>query len=225
MSQVNSLDAGAGGNATETIKCLACASCDKPLVLVRDIIDEPAEILKSDVYCYNLDILDGIHTCYSATNPSATRFDVIRFAISPSSHEASHVALGDEYTADHSWFPGFEWSFAHCPHCSHHLGWGFRGEGSKAGTFFLGLIVTRMRARDVKRETYDAAAAIPRSRRQVAADGEEAQESTSATQIVEAFLETFLRAHGSDLSDAGLGVEDIGVDLAEDAPPREDDST
>ena len=46
-----------------------------------------------------------------------------------------------------------------------------------------------MRARDVKRETYDAAA-IPRSRRQVAADGEEAQESTSATQIVEAFLET-----------------------------------
>eukprot|EP00750_Incisomonas_marina_P027880 INCI6254.1.p1 GENE.INCI6254.1~~INCI6254.1.p1 ORF type:complete len:315 (-),score=56.70 INCI6254.1:162-1106(-) len=65
-------------------------------------------------------------TTYSATNPHENRFDVFRLRFpDPAEHPKRLVQLTGSPTADHSWFPPYEWCFAHCWQCSSHIGWGF----------------------------------------------------------------------------------------------------
>ena len=47
------------------------------------------------------------------------------------------VARGQP-TTEHSWFPGWAWSFAHCASCGDHLGWRFDpiDRGQENGVFF-----------------------------------------------------------------------------------------
>lgn len=41
-------------------------------------------------------------------------------------------------TLEHTWFPGYAWTFAHCRGCTRHIGWCFVGD--KAPHEFYGLI-------------------------------------------------------------------------------------
>ena len=49
------------------------------------------------------------------------------------------VVYGDP-TQDHTWFPGFDWSFAHCNQCNRHLGWFYQDNGRS----FFGLILNNL---------------------------------------------------------------------------------
>eukprot|EP00037_Helgoeca_nana_P003213 m.38817 g.38817 ORF g.38817 m.38817 type:complete len:331 (-) comp13513_c0_seq1:1969-2961(-) len=107
--------------STVGVETLVCGKCRHPLVRPADLITARIDTWADAVYAYELDVLDseGVF-CYSATNPGDTRFDVVRSK--PSS--TGLVTHGDP-TPEHSWFPGFLWSFAHCGACDAHLGWGF----------------------------------------------------------------------------------------------------
>jgi hypothetical protein len=43
-------------------------------------------------------------------------------------------------TPEHTWFPGFSWSFAHCSRCYRHLGWFYRADSKS----FYGLILDNL---------------------------------------------------------------------------------
>lgn len=43
-------------------------------------------------------------------------------------------------TGEATWFPDYEWCYAHCSACARHLGWWFVGSGGS----FVGLIVGRI---------------------------------------------------------------------------------
>ncbi|MCP4154771.1 MAG: hypothetical protein GY757_44025 [bacterium] len=45
-----------------------------------------------------------------------------------------------EPTAEHSWFPGYSWSFANCLNCFQHMGWLFQSGDSH----FYGLILNNL---------------------------------------------------------------------------------
>jgi len=65
-------------------------------------------------------------TAYSATNPNANRFDVIRIKFDSNSSICPRVSIDNQYVADHSWFPPHAWCFAVCQNCRSHLGWCFQ---------------------------------------------------------------------------------------------------
>ena len=106
----------------ETIACLLCARCKFPLVTKSDIIADRATVWASTVYSYELDVLGEEIWVYSATNPSANRFDVFRCGAGVN---ANAVVYEDRFSGEHSWFPGYEWSMASCGLCGVHLGWAF----------------------------------------------------------------------------------------------------
>lgn len=66
-------------------------------------------------------------------NPAGIFFSLICLSNAPGCG-----ILGD-YTSEHSWFSGYEWSIALCLGCLSHLGWHFIGKGS-----FYGLIANRI---------------------------------------------------------------------------------
>ena len=65
------------------------------------------------------------------SNPLGFRFEIGCF------REAPGCLNQGVPTAEHTWFPGFSWSYSRCAGCGEHLGWFFEGE---SGGFF-GLIV------------------------------------------------------------------------------------
>uniref|UniRef100_A0A7S3Z5K1 CULT domain-containing protein n=2 Tax=Lotharella globosa TaxID=91324 RepID=A0A7S3Z5K1_9EUKA len=103
-------------------KWLACEVCSFPIVSPRNFITERVGTWGKAVYAYELDVLGVEAWCYSATNPTANRFDVIRTNPSVAS---SAVRISHRPTTEHTWFPGFAWQMASCAACDSHLGWGF----------------------------------------------------------------------------------------------------
>jgi hypothetical protein len=106
---------------------LACGVCGWVLAVAEDVVLDRASGLKTEsVYAYELEDVcghDKVWT-YSATNPSANRFDVIR--VKPTVAERSSIILGGVFpTPEYSWFPPFAWNMAECVSCGAHLGWGF----------------------------------------------------------------------------------------------------
>lgn len=122
----------------EELACLVCASCRFPQCTVSELIEERCESRKEQVYAYELEVLGRDITLYSATNPSAHRFDVAR--VLPSALGAGPIGRRQ---SEHSWFPGFAWQMAHCLMCASHLGWSFSKDGAPIA--FHGLIVTKLR--------------------------------------------------------------------------------
>ena len=54
--------------------------------------------------------------------------------------DAAGCASEGNFTAEATWFAGYEWCFASCATCGRHLGWWFTGIGPS----FAGLIVSRL---------------------------------------------------------------------------------
>ena len=54
--------------------------------------------------------------------------------------DAAGCASEGDFTAEATWFAGYEWCFASCATCGRHLGWWFTGIGPS----FAGLIVSRL---------------------------------------------------------------------------------
>ena len=103
---------------------LLCDYCGSILCRKEDIISEKAAVWGDQVYTYDLEIFEGEETpVYSATNPSANRFDVVR--VKPDVVGMSLISCTPAYFPDHSWFPPYEWSMASCAGCGKHMGWGF----------------------------------------------------------------------------------------------------
>ena len=122
------------------IPVLSCAACNIPIVSREELLIERATTLESAVFSYELDMLDREYWAYSATNPGAVRFDVVRTASVP------HIVLSGRPSPDHSWFPPFEWRMAHCC-CGAHLGWSFTSPSrTSAYNLFLRTEVARIKA-------------------------------------------------------------------------------
>jgi hypothetical protein len=122
------------------IPVLSCAACNIPIVSREELLIERATTLESAVFSYELDMLDREYWAYSATNPGAVRFDVVRTVPVP------HIILSGRPSPDHSWFPPFEWRMAHCC-CGAHLGWSFTSPSrTSAYNLFLRTEVARIKA-------------------------------------------------------------------------------
>ena len=118
-----------------------------PLVLREDLLLERIPTLSSACFSYELDVLGEMISVYSATNPTATRFDVIRVALV----RPSVIISGDAATEEHSWFPPYKWRMSACI-CGQHLGWAFSND---SGDQFLGIIVTKLSPREVSASELD----------------------------------------------------------------------
>lgn len=66
-------------------------------------------------------------------NPAGLSFHILCFS------DAAGAARSGAPTMEHSWFPGYAWSFATCQKCGTHLGWWFTGPDT-----FVGLIAPRL---------------------------------------------------------------------------------
>lgn len=145
---------------------LVCASCGATICFAADVLAERAVVLKEAVFCYDLDVCGREDACvYSATNPGANRFDVVRVdaqRLAPAGDTAlAAVAVAGDLATAHSWFPPYGWRMASCGTCAAHLGWAFAlsrdalgavdGAAADGGVEFLGLIVTRLREKRVPR--------------------------------------------------------------------------
>jgi hypothetical protein len=70
---------------------------------------------------------------FTFRNPEGIRFEIITFSQTLGCHQAGVPTL------DHTWFPGYAWSYCQCDRCGQHLGWYY------AGTIeFAGLIIARI---------------------------------------------------------------------------------
>ncbi len=54
--------------------------------------------------------------------------------------DASGCTASGGFTAEASWFAGYQWCYAHCATCGRHLGWWFVGSGPS----FVALIARRI---------------------------------------------------------------------------------
>ena len=82
----------------EEVPALCCAACGSVIVTRDELLVDRAETPPSAVYAYELDLLDEEVWAYSATNPEATRYDVIRTKPSKS------VFTYGSPTPVHTWF-------------------------------------------------------------------------------------------------------------------------
>mmetsp|Transcript_51963 Transcript_51963/g.121675 ORF Transcript_51963/g.121675 Transcript_51963/m.121675 type:complete len:335 (-) Transcript_51963:71-1075(-) len=114
--------AAAEGMPSEVEHWLVCENCGLPLVEQAEVIEEKFVTWNTVVWPYELTVLDRDSWCYSATNPSNARFDIVR--VLPSVVGRSIKRRGSP-TPEYSWFPGFGWCMAHCQMCGKHLGWTF----------------------------------------------------------------------------------------------------
>ncbi|CAK0788077.1 unnamed protein product [Prorocentrum cordatum] len=124
--------ASAGGTQAppggEAEQWLACRQCALPLATAAELIEEKFASWQKVTWAYELGVLGRESTwCYSATNAHDHRFDVVR--VLPSALGPS-IRCSGEPTQEHSWFPGFSWSMAHCRLCDAHLGWSFSPDGA-----------------------------------------------------------------------------------------------
>jgi len=110
-----------------------------PLARREDLLLDRVPILSSACFSYELEILGETILAYSATNPSAIRFDVIRIAANPC------VVVHGEPSNEHSWFISMNWKMISCV-CGYHIGWAFFNEEGAAA--FWGLIVTKLTERE-----------------------------------------------------------------------------
>jgi hypothetical protein len=70
---------------------------------------------------------------FTFRNPEGIPFEIITFSQTLGCHQAGVPTL------DHTWFPGYAWSYCQCDRCGQHLGWYY------AGTIeFAGLIIARI---------------------------------------------------------------------------------
>jgi hypothetical protein len=138
-----------------SISCLLCARCKWPLIAKSDIIAERAQdVWTGAVYSYELEVLGEDTWVYSATNPNANRFDVIKCGASCGQailHES------DKFTDLHSWFPAYEWSMASCCSCGEHLGWAFSLKEPAQGTPLAGGEASESETKEAKKERPSAA--------------------------------------------------------------------
>ncbi|ORC85998.1 uncharacterized protein TM35_000311840 [Trypanosoma theileri] len=107
----------------DVIAVLLCNQCKSPLCSVDDILAHRAsDAWMAQVYAYELDLFNdcGPLWCYSATNPAARRFDIIRC------HPSTAMFLRGPWSREHSFFLGHEWCYSSCGICGRFLGWGFR---------------------------------------------------------------------------------------------------
>ncbi len=102
-----------GAKEKEEKKCIFCKNCNHKITTFENIIP-----------------IDGLyhHTC---KNPVGLVFQIGCFK------DAEGCVIYGEPTEDHTWFPGFSWSFAHCSQCNRHLGWFYQDNGRS----FFGLIL------------------------------------------------------------------------------------
>ena len=70
---------------------------------------------------------------FTFRNPEGIRFEIITFSRTLGCRKEGVP------TIEHTWFPGYAWSYCQCDECGQHLGWYY------AGTIeFAGLIIARI---------------------------------------------------------------------------------
>jgi hypothetical protein len=107
-------------NEEKTVVTLSCSFCNYPVAASEEVMMEKFQCWEQEVYAYPLAMLEQDEIwCYSATNPSKKRFDVVRVKANPG------IATVGSPTLLHTWFPAFAWNMASCVSCGAHLGWGF----------------------------------------------------------------------------------------------------
>jgi hypothetical protein len=70
---------------------------------------------------------------FTFRNPEGIRFEIITFSRTIGCREAGVPKL------EHTWFPGYAWSYCQCNRCGQHLGWYYSGTLE-----FAGLIIARV---------------------------------------------------------------------------------
>jgi hypothetical protein len=70
---------------------------------------------------------------FSFLNPDGIRFEILTFS------RAIGCRSTGVPTLEHTWFPGYAWSYCLCDRCGMHLGWHYAGPGD-----FVGLIRDRI---------------------------------------------------------------------------------
>jgi len=70
---------------------------------------------------------------FTFRNPDGIRFEIITFSRTLGCKESGMPTL------EHTWFPGYAWSYCQCDDCGQHLGWYYTGK-----TEFAGLIIARI---------------------------------------------------------------------------------
>eukprot|EP00041_Stephanoeca_diplocostata_P030637 m.933290 g.933290 ORF g.933290 m.933290 type:complete len:326 (-) comp23795_c0_seq35:200-1177(-) len=114
-------------SAQEELSFFVCQQCRYPIVSESEILFDKAEIFTDQVYSYEMEVLvDKTAWCYSATNPGAHRFDVLRIKKPPH----GRVSFDGLPTLEHTWFPGHKWVYCQCGACGQHLGWGYCAKGT-----------------------------------------------------------------------------------------------
>jgi hypothetical protein len=68
------------------------------------------------------------------TNPAGVTYQIGCFSA------AEGCLVYGEPTQEHTWFKGYDWSFAFCQRCHHHLGWHYQS----SGVSFFGLILDNL---------------------------------------------------------------------------------
>ena len=188
-----------------TSSAFACASCERPVTLVDEVIVERyGSTLNSHVFAYELEVLDKDVWCYSATNPNDDRFDVCRFG----TVNGVHVRVHGSPTAEHSWFPPYLWRMASCPTCAAHLGWAFVEVDGDAKPVFIGLILTRLKQISLPVGQFEEAAR--------SADMRQQQRLSSARAVLTAAMSAVVaRVTGREEGIEAPGVEDAVRTLVE----------
>ena len=92
-----------------------CRSCHNKIALISDKIS-----------------IDG-NDSYIFQNPSGIFFRIVCFANAPGS------IIVSEFTDEHTWFTGYQWSISLCGLCHKHIGWLYSGQDE-----FYGLIADRL---------------------------------------------------------------------------------
>ncbi len=88
---------------------------------------------RADITTDTLAVRRGAHE-HTFRNPAGYSWTIGCF------RDAAGCASEGEFTAQATWFAGYEWCFASCATCDRHLGWWFTGVGPS----FAGLIVSRL---------------------------------------------------------------------------------
>jgi hypothetical protein len=70
---------------------------------------------------------------FTFSNPERIRFTIITFSQTLGCRQAGKPTL------EHTWFPGYAWSYCQCDRCGQHLGWFYTGHIE-----FVGLIKVRI---------------------------------------------------------------------------------
>jgi len=78
-------------------------------------------------------LLIGSQSEFAFTNPAGMPFVIVTFLDAPGCHDEGNPA------EEHTWFPGYAWSYGTCERCGQQLGWCYTGPGD-----FVALIQSRI---------------------------------------------------------------------------------